>query len=419
MNSIEERYRAATEKSAQFNKRAERVMPGGDTRTTTYYRPYPLTLKRGEGPFLWDVDGNKYIDLIGNYTSLVHGNAYPPIVEAVSKAVRDGSSWPARSESQIELATLLCERVESVDRVRFCNSGTEAGMLAAHVARRLTGRKLILMARYGYHGSYDDLEVGLVGQDGERTMLADFGEATVFEALLYERGSEIAAVFLEPILGSAGIVEPPAEFLGRVAEAAHSAGAMFVVDEVITLRLAEGGGQQVFNVKPDLTMFGKIIGGGFPVGAIGGSEEVMSAFDPRNRGRIFHSGTFNGNPVTCAAGVVSLRELTQARIDKMATQAERLAAELARAARQAGLPFSVRHYGSLMNLFFLKEPPPATISRDDARAIASFHLAALNQGLFLTPSGMIALSTVITDEVLSDICARAAKAMADVVQAGE
>ncbi len=419
MNSIEERYRAATEKSAQLTKRAERVMPGGDTRTTTYYRPYPLTLKRGEGPFVWDVDGNKYIDLIGNYTSLVHGNAYPPIVEAVSKAVRDGSSWPARSEAQIELATVLCERVESVDRVRFCNSGTEAGMLAAHVARRLTGRKLILMARYGYHGSYDDLEIGLAGQDGERTMLADFGEATVFEALLYERGSEIAAVFLEPILGSAGIVEPPAEFLGRVAEAAHSAGAMFVVDEVITLRLAEGGGQQIFDVKPDLTMFGKIIGGGFPVGALGGSEEVMSAFDPRNRGTIFHSGTFNGNPVTCAAGVVSVRELTQARIDKMAKQAERLAAELTRAAGQVGLPFSVRHYGSLMNVFFLKEPPPATIAREDARAIASFHLAALNQGLFLAPRGMIALSTVITDEVLSEICERAAKAMADVAQAGE
>jgi len=419
MNSIEERYRAATEKSAQLAKRAERVMPGGDTRTTTYYRPYPLTLKRGEGPLVWDVDGNKYIDLLGNYTSLVHGNAYPPIVEAVSKAVRDGSSWPARSEAQIELATLLCERVESVDLVRFCNSGTEAGMLAAQVARRLTGRKLILMARYGYHGSYEDLEVGLAGQDGERTMLADFGEATAFEALLSERGSEIAAVFLEPILGSAGIVVPPAGFLGRVAEAAHRAGAMLVVDEVITLRLAEGGGQQIFDVKPDLTMFGKIIGGGFPVGALGGSEEVMSAFDPRNRGTIFHAGTFNGNPVTCAAGTVSVRELTQARIDKMGKQAERLAAELARAARQAELPFSVRQYGSLMNVFFLKEPPPATIAREDARAVASFHLAALNQGLFLAPRGMIALSTVITDEVLSEICERAAKAMADVAQAFE
>jgi glutamate-1-semialdehyde 2,1-aminomutase len=419
MNTIEENYRGATEKSAQLAKRAERVMPGGDTRTTTFYRPYALTLERGEGPFLWDVDGNKYIDLLGNYTSLVHGNAYPPVVEAATKALQDGSSWAARSESQIELATILCERFESVDRVRFCNSGTEAGMLAAHVARRLTGRKLILMARYGYHGSYDDLEVGLAGQDGERTMLADFGEATAFEALLSERGSEVAAVFLEPILGSAGIVEPPAGFLGRVAEATHRAGAMFVIDEVITLRLAEGGGQQLFEVKPDLTMFGKVIGGGFPVGAIGGGEDVMSAFDPRNRGSIFHSGTFNGNPVTCAAGAVSMRELTQARIDKMARQGERLAAELARAARQVDLPFSVRHYGSLMNVFFLKEPPPATIARDDARAIANFHLAALNQGLFLAPRGMIALSTVITDELLSEICERAAKAMADVAQAGE
>jgi len=148
MTSIEETYRAATEKSAQLAKRAERVMPGGDTRTTTNYKPYPLTIKRGEGPFLWDVDGNRYIDLLGNYTSLVHGNAYPPIVEAATKAVRDGSSWPARSEAQIELATLLCERVESVERVRFCNSGTEAGMLAAHVARRLTGRKRRLRKQY-------------------------------------------------------------------------------------------------------------------------------------------------------------------------------------------------------------------------------------------------------------------------------
>jgi len=419
MNSIEEHYRAATEKSAQLAKRAERVMPGGDTRTTTYHRPYPLTLKRGEGPFVWDVDGNKYIDLLGNYTSLVHGNAYPPIVEAVTKAVRDGSSWPARSETQIELATLLCERVESVERVRFCNSGTEAGMLAAQVARRLTGRKLILMARYGYHGSYDDLEVGLAGQDGERTMLADFGEATAFEALLSERGAEIAAVFLEPVLGSAGVVEPPAGFLERVAEATRRAGAMFVIDEVITLRLAEGGRQQIFDLKPDLTMFGKIIGGGFPVGAIGGSEEVMSAFDPRNRGSIFHAGTFNGNPVTCAAGAVSIRELTQARIDKMARQGERLAAELARAARQVELPFSVRQCGSLMNVFFLKEPPPPTIAREDARAIASFHLAALNQGLFLAPRGLMALSTAITDEVLSEVCERAAKAMADVAHAGD
>jgi glutamate-1-semialdehyde 2,1-aminomutase len=419
MNGIEERYRATTAKSLALCKSAERVMPGGDTRTTTYYRPYPLTLARGEGACVWDVDGNKYFDLLGNYTSLVHGNAYPPIVEAVTRAVRDGSAWPARSEAQIELAALICERVASIDSMRFCNSGTEAGMLAAQVARRLTGRKLILMARYGYHGSYDDLEVGLSGRDGERTLLADFGEATAFEALLSERGAEIAAVYMEPILGSAGIVEPPAGFLSRVYEAAHRAGALFILDEVITLRLHEGGAQQIFDVKPDLTMLGKIVGGGFPVGALGGSEEVMSSFDPRNRGSMFHAGTFNGNPITCAAGTASVRELTQARIDKMANQAERLAAEMTLAARQVELPFSVRTFGSLMNAFFLREPPPPTVARKDARTIANFHLAALNNGLFLAPRGMIALSTVISDEMLSEICERAAKAIADVAQAGE
>jgi glutamate-1-semialdehyde 2,1-aminomutase len=419
MNSIEERYRAATPKSAEFAKRAEAVMPGGDTRTTTFHRPYPLAISRAQGAHLWDADGNQYIDLLGNYTSLVHGNAYPPIVEAVGKTIAKGTAWPARCEEQVELAELICDRVESVDRVRFCNSGSEAGMLAAQIARRLTGRTLILMARYGYHGSYDDLEVGLGGRDSDRTVLADFGEATAFEALLTERGTEIAAVFLEPVMGSAGVVEPPPGFLGQVAEAAHRAGAMFIADEVITMRLNEGGAQKIYDVRPDITMFGKIIGGGFPVGAIGANEDVMSLFDPHNRGAMWHSGTFNGNPVTCAAGTVSLRDLTREKIDKMDEQAQRLASELTRAAKQVELPFSVRQVGSLMNVFFTNEPPAPTISREDARMVASFHLAALNHGLFVAPRGMIALSTAISDEVLSEVCERAAEAMADVARAAD
>ncbi|HUA32683.1 MAG TPA: aminotransferase class III-fold pyridoxal phosphate-dependent enzyme [Candidatus Binataceae bacterium] len=413
MSTIEERFRAATARSAALAARAERVMPGGDTRTTTFHRPYPLTMLRGEGPFLWDADGNRYVDLIGNYTSLVHGNAYPPIVEAVTKTVRGGTAWPARSEAAIELAELLCSRVESIERVRFCNSGSEAGMLAAQLARRLTGRKLIVMARYGYHGSYDDLELGLAGHDGEETLLGEFGDASSFERVLDERGKEIAAVFLEPVMGSAGVVTPPPGFLERVANATRKAGALFVIDEVITLRLDEGGAQKMLGVRPDITMMGKIIGGGFPVGAIGGSAEIMKAFDPSQRGAMFHSGTFNGNPVTCAAGAVSVRELTQARIDKMDAQAKRLAAELARIARDLELAFSVRQCGSLTNIFFTREPPPATIAREDSRAIANFHLAALNHGLFFAARGLIALSTVISDELLSEICERAADAMAD------
>ncbi len=418
MSKIEDQYRAATAKSAEMAKRSERVMPGGDTRSSAHYRPYSLTVVRGEGPYIYDADGNRYIDLLGNYTSLVHGHAYAPIVAAITQAAKTGTAWPARSEAQVALAELLCDRVGSVERVRFCNSGTEAGMLACHVARRLTGRKLILMARYGYHGSYDDLEAGLAGHDGERTMLADFGEATSFEALLTERGQEIAAVFLEPVMGSAGVVAPPSGFLERVGEAAHRAGALFVLDEVITLRLASGGAQAIFDAKPDLTMMGKIIGGGLPVGAIGGSAEVMRAFDPRARGSIYHSGTFNGNPATCAAGAVSVKELTQEKIDKMDKQAQKLAGELKRAARAHELPFSVRQCGSLMNVFFTSEAPPATINREDARMMADFHLAALSHGLFIAPRGLLALSTVITDEIVTEVAERAAKAMADVAAGG-
>jgi glutamate-1-semialdehyde 2,1-aminomutase len=417
VSTIEDLFRKQTPKSAEMAKRAERVMPGGDTRTTSYHRPYCLTISHGEGPFIWDIDGNRYVDLLGNYTSLVHGHAYPPIAEAIANAARQGTAWPARSEPQVQLAELLCERVRSVERVRFCNSGTEAGMLAVHVARRLTGRKYILMARYGYHGSYDDLELGLAGQDGERTLLADFGEVTSFEALLTERGSEIAAVFLEPVLGSAGVVAPPPAFLELVGEAAHRAGALFVIDEVITLRLAAGGAQEIFEVRPDLTMMGKIIGGGLPVGALGGRAEIMAAFDPRDRGAIWHSGTFNGNPATCAAGLASVRELTPERIAKMEQQAKKLAEELKRAATEAELPFSVRQFGSLMNVFFMNEPPPATIAREDMRTMALFHLAALKHGLFIAPRGLLALSTVVTDELLNEVCERAGKAMADVAQA--
>jgi len=190
-----------------------------------------------------------------------------------------------------------------------------------------------------------------------------------------------------------------------------------VLDEVITLRLSEGGAQEIFDVKPDLTMMGKIVGGGLPVGALGGNADLMKAFDPRERGSLLHSGTFNGNVLTCTAGIVSVRELTRARIEKMNSQARLIADELKRAATQAELPFSARQFGSLMNLFFANVPPPATIVREDMRAMTQFHLAALNHGLFIAPRGLIALSTVVTDELVTEICERAARAMIDVARA--
>lgn len=413
MSRIEQQYRSRTPKSAERGKAAEAVLPGGDTRSAAHHAPYPLTLARGEGPFVHDVDGHRYVDLVGNYTSLVHGHAYPPVVEAIREQVGHGTAWPARCEPQIELAERLCARVRSVEQVRFTNSGTEASMLAVQIARTLTGRPRILMARHGYHGSLEELEIGLLGREGPRTRLGSFGDAEAFATILAEAGDSIACVMLEPVMGSAGIIEAPSGFLNRVQDAARAAGALFILDEVICFRLSTGGAQELHGVEPDLTCFGKLIGGGLPVGALGGRTDLLALTDPR-RPRIFHSGTFNGNPLTTAAGCVAVRELNAERIETMARLAERLEAGLRRGAARVGLPFSVNRSGSLLNLFFTDTPPAATIAREDGRRIAQFHLASLNHGLFFASRGLLALSTVMDAALIDEVIERADAAFADV-----
>ena len=416
MSRIEETYRAATPKSARCAERAEAVMPGGDTRSTTYHRPYPLAIARGEGPFLWDV---RRQPLYRPARQLYEPRARQRLPADLRGdrgriAQRHGLAGALGGPDRAGRADLRARRVGGARAVlQFGHRGRDArgaGRAQDHRAQACRDGALRLSRLY------DDFEVGLAGHDGERTLLADYGDADAFEQILAARGSEIAAVFLEPVMGSAGIVTPPEGFLQSVAAAARRAGALFVIDEVITLRLATGGAQSIAGVRPDLTMMGKIIGGGLPVGALGGSEAVMAAFDPRGRTPLWHAGTFNGNQLTCSAGAVSIRELTAERIAAMDRLARRLASEMGRAAEKAGLPFSARQAGSLLNIFFMKEPPPATISRADSRAIRMFHLAALNRGLFIAPRGLIAFSTVIDDQLTAEICERAGSAIADLAQ---
>ena len=413
---IEETYLSRTAKSASLGARAEVVMPAGETRAAAYHSPYPLTFARGQGLRVWDVDGNEYIDLNYNFTSLVHGHAYPPIVEAAERVIREGTAWPPRNVHQIELAELLAERVPSVEMVRFCNSGTEAAMLAMQVARTVTGRRKVLMARYGYHGSHEVFEHGFRADftgGWPHTLVAEYGNPESFESVLAEHGEEIAAVFLEGVMGSAGIISAPREFFERVQTAASASGAIFVLDEVITFRMSTGGQQKLLGIAPDLTLFGKVIGGGFPVGAIGGRRELMSVLDPRKR-RMFHSGTFNGNPVTTAAGMVSVRELTDERIAVMDRQAAELEGALRRSAGRYGLPFSVRRAGSLLNVYFCETPPTATLVRQDDQLMKKFHLAGMNHGLYFASRGMLVLATVLGDAHMAEIAQRLKAAMADV-----
>lgn len=406
--AIESTYLERTPGSHEFGLRAEAVMPAGETRASGYHAPYPLTLVRGDGPRVWDIDGNEYLDLICNYTSLAHGHNYRPIVEAATKAVASGTAWPARNPHQVELAELLVDRVASVESVRFCNSGTEAAMLALQVARAATGRTKLLLAQGGYHGSHEAF-VASGRQAWDNTLTAPWGDAAAFEAILSDRGDEIAAVFLEGAPGGVGAA--PADFLPRVQAAAARAGAVFVLDEVITFRMSTGGYQRTLGVTPDLTMFGKLIGGGFPVGALGGRRDLVNLLDPR-KGIFNHSGTFNGNPVTTAAGVVSVNELSAERIAIMEGQAEELDAALRRAADTLGLGLAVRRIGSLLHLSLGANE--TELAREPARANALFHLAAMNRGVYLSARGLMALCTVLTDTDLAATTERLGEALADV-----
>ena len=397
-------YRARTTGSATAFRRATAVLPGGETRNVTYYPPYPVILAEGHGSRLLDVDGTEYLDLVNNYTSLVHGNAHPPAMAAAAAVLASGAVFPSPHELQLELAELLAARIPSVRRVRFTNSGTEASVLAARLAQRATGRGRLLLFDGAYHGSAPPL---LAGGPGVVTVPYNDIDA-VREALT----KDIAAVFAEPFLGAGGVIPGRPEFLRAVAQLARERGALFVLDEVQSLRNAVGGEQTRLGLHPDLTVMGKVIGGGMPIGAIGGSEELLRLTAASTDGGLAHSGTFNGHLTAAAAGTVTLRHLDVLAIEHLDRAARRLADAITTAAADAGIPATVTRAGSILNVHFT---PTAPVDAEQARAtaatplIGALHLALLLDGVYTTPRGMINLSTALDDNDLD----RAAQAYAN------
>ena len=406
-------YCKRTKSSAENYDRSKILMPGGTSRQASFWAPYPLTIDRGQGSRLKDIDGNRYLDLLNNYSALVHGHAYPPIVEAAKSQIGRSTSWAAANEPQTHLAQLLVDRIPSIEQIRFTNSGTEAAALAFTISRIVTGRHKVLMARYGYHGSLLEFEIGSFGKAGNLTYLARYNDLADFEAVLDEHGHEIAAVFLEPVLGAGGIVRGDEPFLRGVLDATHKTGALFVLDEVLSFRFGVSGCQGAMGIEPDLTMLGKIIGGGFPVGAVGGSRELLKIFDQSDL-KVVHSGTFNANPLTMVAGEISVSHLTAERIAQMNRLREALQSGLARIAKNNGVPISMNHFESCLNIFFSKSVPESPVAREDELLMNKFHIACLNHGLCIAPRGMIALSTVITEGDISEALDRADAAMLDV-----
>ena len=319
--SVIDRYADRTPGSAALLDRAARVLPGGSTRTTTFSEPYPPYIVSGAGATLTDVDGNTYLDFLGNYTSLILGHAHPAVVAAVEAQLRRGSAFAAPTELEIELAEEIVARVPSIERVRFTNSGTEATMFALRLARAHTGRDVVARFAGAYHGTHDLAMAGSLGVParlGELVIDLPFNDMTAVERALAGQEREVAAIIVEPIQGVAGMVPADPGFLADLRAYTRRHGMLLVFDEVITFRVGPGGAQGVYGIEPDLTALGKIIGGGHPVGAFGGSAEIMDRLDARRPDALVHGGTFNGNPITMAAGLATLRQLTPPVYERLA-----------------------------------------------------------------------------------------------------
>lgn len=414
---IEERFRQNTVESADLTSRARSSMPGANTRTTSFYPPYPVVFDHGKGPWLWDIDNRRYVDLFCNGLSLIHGNCYVPVNRAIEQALERGLAWSGASREQIAFAELLQSRLRAAELVRFTSSGSEATMLTVKASRHLTGRPLIVKSVGAYHGSYPDLEAGLYGcgDIAGRTIVAPFNDLDKFRALFDRYGAQIAAVMIEPVLVTGRVVAPNAGFLKDLERLARRHGALVILDDCLMLRLAEGGSTEVFDLDPDFIALGKFIGGGTPMGAIGGRRDYMKLFDPTQPRAVFHGGSFNGNPIGCVAGKVALTDLTSARISNMDAHAAAIRGAINEDCRALGLGVTVSGFGSVSGIAF-----DADTSRheDDPSAlgIASlFHLACLNHGVALGPGGIIAISTAHDAPAISFAIQGLREALQDIV----
>jgi glutamate-1-semialdehyde 2,1-aminomutase len=396
-------------------ERAARSMPRGLTRTLSWFAPYPVVFDHGRGASLVDVDGNRYIDMFSNGLSLMHGHTYAPIEQALRKTLLRGTAWPGASDAQVEFAELLCERLPGAEQVRFTNTGTEATMLAVKLARHVSGRSVIIKAWDGYHGSYDDLEVGLQGR-GEmagRVALADFGDLDSYRDALERHPGEVAAIVVEPVQYTGVVTPPPEGFLPALRELAREHGALFVLDDCLMFRLAEGGSAERFGIEADITCLGKWIGGGLPVGVIAASAETMSAFDLAPENPLYHGGSFNGNVLGMVAGAIAVRDLGNVEIARIDAQGDALRADLATAALASGIAVRTSGVGSAFGLYVLEESD-GTI---DWKATRLLHLATINRGVYYGSGGEFGLCTALTDEDLDNAHAALAGALGDLARA--
>jgi glutamate-1-semialdehyde 2,1-aminomutase len=422
-------YPDYTSKSAALYERARQYLPGGNTRTTIFLKPYQIYAARGSGCRVWDVDGNGRIDCINNFTAGIHGYAHPELVRVAKRQLELGSAFGMQTESEIDLAQLLSERVSSVDQSRFANSGTEAVMTAIKAARAFTRRPKIAKCEGAYHGTYDYAEVSLDSPAREASqgwpeslpyalgtprgvtddvVTIPFNDIDTSVAILRAHAAELAAILLDPMPNRAGLTPADRGYVQALRHVASEIGALLIFDEVITFRLGFNGAQKIWGVEADLTTFGKIIGGGFPVGAVGGSRDVMAVFDPTSgKPPVPHGGTFSANPMTMVTGLKAMQLLDPPAFEKLDRLGSRIRSGLDDAFLRAGMEGRTTGMGSLLKIHFTKRAirdyQTATAEPAAAHRMTQLMTALLNEGVLIAPSGLIALSTPMSDADIDEV----------------
>ena len=416
-----DRYLKSTPKSKALWEDAKNFLPGGDSRNSIFWAPYPIFVDSANGCHVIDSDGTDRLDFIGTMTTLILGHSPKPVVDAVEKQIDKGMVYNAPSSHQIDLAKMLCERIPSFDLVRFTNSGTEATLNTIRAARAVTGKSKIAKVEGGYHGSHDQVSVSVrtnPAKSGDRTrpdsmaateglgegtldqvIVVPFNETAIAKMRLEENKDDLAAVIIEPMLGSVGMLPATSEFLTMLREFTTTNGIILIFDEVISYRAAMGGCQEYYGITPDMTSLGKIIGGGFSIGAFGGKKAIMDLYDPSQTGgpRVAHAGTFNANPVTMIAGAATLEELTPEVYQNLAEKTDYLKTEILKVAKELEVPIQVTGLGSLFGIHFTSDELVGyrDIAAEDAAFRHKVFLGLLNEGILMASNLVGAVSTQI------------------------